>query len=791
MTLIGKNPKSNLGQVAKGKIATSTARAEAELRRMHPDHDGSLGFARVVHINPEDKTISLRILSGSAGDKPRAPVPITWPSAGSRHVLGVMPGVGDYCIVGWVGQSSGSKKVDPIPIVLRWVLSSTWGGREWTTGAGFTHDELDVSSPKMRELLSAEDNRTRFKLRHMEPGNLVGSSAQGSDLVLDEGVLLSNRRGNELRLRDQDQALVVRSLQQFHATAGVRVYTGMVQRDASVLPSAMVSDGKEWDGKTQSLLGEPVHEDDLPNSVEPEGHLTPARILGKMADDDGVLGRALFQLDDNLDPFAFLRRGGFIDSSGQAIRDLSPDAMYGGKPIFRVSTSADNATLAPDAPTFTEWRMEVSHTSDGRLPVTEQTDLFDAERLPTGDLDTPGPSPNLPFIEQAYGTVVGNDPHSQMGQEQYGFPLVPYIFQGSRPSPRLDKANTSGANPTPIGEQAATLFKLRPPLDPTLPVTFWSVNKKGQVRMALSGPSTENSVEAAIRGGLRMSIGGKFDLQMDGSIRFRSKSSTSRGVGLEMAAEEGAVSIFGGRPRTDIVDDGSPAPAVDIEGRGNVWVRAGEQALVDGSVVLVRGGSVELRGLQDVQVSTAGKLGVSAGSVNFTSTGQTSETFTGPASGLPSSGALHVKAYSPTIPGHLCEETTYRGDRKETFEFGNHETKVVVGDMTYDLEAGTFQVDAGPNMFQVGTSDGIEGDVAAGSVSLQAVAGEASFVGQTGVFVESTGTVEVRSKSYLYLGAPITGTNMGPIICAGSLEPLTGLPFATWGLGASNHWAGS
>ena len=57
--------------------------------------------------------------------------------------------------------------------------------------------------------------------------------------------------------------------------------------------------------------------------------------------------------------------------------------------------------------------------------------------------------------------------------------------------------------------------------------------------------------------------------------------------------------------------------------------------------------------------------------------------------------------------------------------------------------------------------------------------------------VESSGPVRIKSDTLVYLGAPITGPDSGPILCAGSIEPFTGLPFAVWGLGAKNHIVGS
>ena len=116
---------------------------------------------------------------------------------------------------------------------------------------------------------------------------MAGSSSQGSDLVLNESVLLSNRRSNEIVLRDQDQAIVMRSLQQFHAMSGARVYGGMVQRDARSLPKEMFSDGIKWDssiqldgsGKPYYPLADGFEQDPIEN-----GKLTPHPLFQRGSD---------------------------------------------------------------------------------------------------------------------------------------------------------------------------------------------------------------------------------------------------------------------------------------------------------------------------------------------------------------------------------------------------------------------------------------------------------------------------------------------------------------------------
>lgn len=341
----------------------------------------SLGVAKVVGINYEEFLVTLRIVTGEEQEFQRVPVPMTFPGAGKRHFFGAMPQKGDFCVVGWMMQESGGAGDTvgtQIPVILRWLVSGVWTGQDWMTTAPFTPEEWSFSK-KDSTMVEGAFERIRHKLRHLGPGEILASSAQGSDIFLDESILLSNRRGNEIRLRDQDQSFVVRSLQQFHAMSGTRIYAGMVQRDAKFLPTQLFSDGFDWIHPTQLNLstntGErtPVHESDLQDDVVPAGFLTPSDILRRSPGEDGDLtGTYGPTFDPSLDPYQFLKKGLYIDDSGYLIYpDTIPDAVYGGKSIYRVSTPTGdnpaNALLDPEEKALTEYRLEISHTADGTL----------------------------------------------------------------------------------------------------------------------------------------------------------------------------------------------------------------------------------------------------------------------------------------------------------------------------------------------------------------------------------------------------------------------------------------
>lgn len=790
---------NSLGRVHRGDLLQQPFAKKKKLDEMNPDKGGSLGLAvaRVTNIDYEEHYVSLRMVIGTEQHFDKVPVPLTYPGAGCRHFLGAMPEVGDYCVVGWLPQESSEKwGGSGTPVILSWIVPGVWPGREWLVLSNFEEDEHDGGTSRDKEELRGSYDRIRHKLRHMQPGDIVASSSKGADLVLDEDVLLANRRGNEFLLRDADQAAVLRALQQFTALAGTRTYSGMVQRDATRLPTTMFSDGFVWDGPVQAYGDEGVHELDLPaDGVSPKGALTPASALARRLGADGKFTEGPYKYDRHLDPYTFLRRGGYIDEDGFAVNPQTNDAVYGGKNIYRVGPgSTSNTTLLPGSRALTEHRIELTHTSDGVLPVSEQTDGFDAERLPPSDPDTPGSSPNRPYIEWVLGSVVGNDPYSAQGRKEYGVPLVAEVFDSTGGlSPRIVPARIvpeGQSGGTPLKEHAATLFRMFP-VSGDLAPTWWSVTKQGQVRANISGPPTGYGLDLAVAGGMRMAVGGGLELLLKGGIHFGTLSKNS----LRLRSEQGPVVIYGGGGAKDTEanqerqygtggGESGSVPSVEVHGRTNVRVRAEKKLHLEAEQIQHQARGMRTSVLEYLQVSAGKQITMTTEDMKVSTTGKRTETFSGPKLLLPTNGALHERTYTPMYPGLTAEEVTYQmGNREETFFLGNHTTTIIVGDLTYQTFLGAWTARAGLNQMTIDAA-GISGEAYTGNVKLAAVAGAAIMKGSMAALIESAGPVQLKSGSFVQLQAPGNFPDVGFILASGSREPFTNLPFATWGLGA-------
>ena len=182
-------------------------------------------------------------------------------------------------------------------------------------------------------------------------------------------------------------------------------------------------------------------------------------------------------------------------------------------------------------------------------------------------------------------------------------------------------------------------------------------------------------------------------------------------------------------------------------------------------------------------MTTAKQLTVSAEDMKFTVSGKRTDSFTGPKGLQPTNGALHERSYTPVTAG-VVEEVTYNlGDREETFYLGSHSTHIIVGDMSYETDLGTWKARAQGNSVEVSPT-GIVADALLGNVRLNATAGAVIMKGTVAALVESMGPVTLKSSTLITLSAPSNGQDIGPVLCAGSREPFTNMPFATWGIGA-------
>jgi hypothetical protein len=744
--------------------------------------DALLRLASVQRLDPKRMTVDLITLTGAM--TPYKNVPLTFGSAGARSFCGVLPDLNDNCIIGFAPKESGRTKS---PYIVGWIVLF---------------------------------KRRRHKLHNFAPGNACVSSSQGADLILDESATLVNRRGNEVILRDQDQALIVRTLQQYHAGAGFRIYGGMVQREACLLPTQMFSDGRNWASMGQTdEEGAPVgYMDFESDAASPKGWLTPEAVFARDGESGDALGPE--NIDGGLDPFDLLQRGLFVDQHGGRYDSKSaPNAVYGGKPLYRISQDiaaggsvAFNSMLG-DVPTFTEYRIEVAHTSDGTLPVTEQTDGIDVDRMPPAPptsgnaLNT---STNVPFVELVMGTVVGNDPIG--ARAQYGMPLKAEIYKDGAFAPKVTKvASALGSDLT---DQLAFMIRVRNPDDPSATPAFWGITKGGALKSYFPGKGSETAQEH-YQTGKKIHLGAgpenqSFAIEAEGAISFRNEGLTppTSGIGFSAEAVNGGLKLYGGAA---INESGNSAPPADPDAAVAASGEPQASVLIKGAVdglLEFPNGKCFLRSPEIIMDNASTIRQVSSGGhyvdcdTSTKTTGRESKTVTEGANhtyggpGKPSKGALLEVAITGTpatgcLGGAVSKTGIKYGGLEEKLLLGRRSTLAKIGGIGMECMSPGSLVEIGPGAsceMQTGpprTNNGIsvgllggtmESAIPLAGVTMKATAGSASIVGGMGVAVK--GARITMKAAYTSIAAP----PFGGVVSDTCIDPLTGTPLIAAGL---------
>lgn len=786
-----------------GKVTAATAQRDLRPRRLRKGRAGGDGnefplrIAKVTAVDPKRHSVSLYALTGNGDHYDN--VSLTQASAGSRHFLGAMPDVNDLCVIGYAPAESGSAR---IPYIVGWIVPGVDAGYDWLMTSPTKETDLNLT-PALREALQGSFGRRRHKLRQMEQGNVLASSSQGSDMILNEGVLLANRRGNELHLRDQDQALVSRSLQRFHAGAGVREYAGMVQRDATFLPTQVFRDLVKWDADKQvdsegkALYGDALEEEDQPGAL---------RIPNVFDDEDLSMGYT--------EPRDILRRGLFIDENGLPYDSrVQPSAVYGGKPMYRVSVDPNsNGVLDAGTDVFTEWRIEVAHTADGTLPVTEQTDGIDIDRLlpstpstgidGTGDPNPANRSPNAAMVTMVLGTAIGNDPIGD--RESYGLPLVASLYA---PDGSFSPGVRAAQPGTPISEHAAFLLRVRNPTNPKAPDAFLAITKGGAFRSYFPGAGSK-SHEEFYQTGKQVRLGQDADGQSylvsgDGTMALHN---TGRGrptdnVGVLVRSEGGAVYIYGGAATSQGAGTPSSDPnmtpagfgaAVILESAKSLLIQAADTTKIAGQVVAVQDtDTVKVDANTTVAVNAGETVSINTKSLAVVTNGRAEYTHGGPKNSLPTNGPLRRTSFNGTpltgaTGGSVDDYEVVFGGRSELFRLGRHQTVLNVG--SYNVTA------MGLDPLEVGAGSGVHLNAGlpglgsqldlnltgatlkanTGNATFQATIGQAVVRGSLGVSIQSPASIALAA-ALVQVRTPTLLT--GGVLTDGCLNPLTGRSF--------------
>lgn len=780
------------GKVTQGEIKLKVGRSSLSTSNLRGGRRFPIRHAKVTRVDAKRMVVDLLALAGN--EIKMTNIPISFAAAGHRHFMGSIPEVGDICVVGQSPAESGrSKKF----VILSWYVPSPSAGYDWMSTRSHSPSELSLT-PANKVALQGEASQRRAKLRQIEPGNIVASSSQGSDLLLTESATLTNRRGNEIILRDQDQALIVRSLQQFHAGAGFRTYSGMIQRDANLLPTQLAQGIAVWDSDRQV--------DEEVNPLSPY-ELDLAEETGLYQGSE-VFGGG-FAATPETTPTSVLRRGLFLDANDDLIVG-SMGATYGGKVMYRVcdDPTYSNGVVNADIPVFTEYRIEVAHTSDGTLPVTEQTDGLDINRLlKTAPGATPEAqtSPDAPMVEFVLGTVVGNDAFGDPAG--YGVPLVAKIGAPDGSPQTVLRPYDSGTDS--LGDQLAFLVRSKNPEDPTKE-SFIALSKNGAWLTNFQGEGSP-VIQENLRTGKRSFLGTDKDGHSQTTTAKGTISTTSAAgrpsdnVGIELRCAEGAVEIFGGGASTAGASDGATNPeapsnqqnALSLKSAKSILVEATDKIRITGANITNSASIVAVAASSSFNVTAGDAVSMSSKTLGVTVNGMSEYTYAGPKDSQSSNGPPRSVSFtgnpSTGLTGDAVDEySVLFGGRSESFKMGRHDTLLAVGSFNVrTMTSGSpssspgagFSLSTGPS----GVNNVVEGSLtslaltangAGATAKVTATKGAVTVSGTAGTTLKSLATTTVKGS---FVKVSATGSTSGGVLSDGCLDSLTGRMFSLSG----------
>jgi len=626
-----------------------------------------LAFAKVLRVDPRKRVVDLMSLTGQSAIYRDVLIPFA--AGGARHFLGALPEPADIAVIGYTHQESGRTRT---PLIVAWVIPGVAKGYDWLI-TQFTAQDALAMTPEVQENLKGIVGRRRHKSMLLEAGNVAASSAQGADMLLDESVTLANRRGNEITLRDQDQALVVRSLQQFHAGAGFRVYGGMVQRDAAFLPTQMISDGIFWDGDRQvDANGVPLEPSMLENTNS--GGLEVNTVFVNLPN-----------IPNHVDPRDVLKRGLFIDQDNNVYDDkVVPEIVYGGKPYQRV-------TQGPTGQTYSEYRIEVAHTTDGTLPVSEQTDGLDIDRLlpntPLGDeqIDATNRSPNAPMVEFVLGTAIGNDPTGDRGS--YARPLKPQVFTKDG---QVSASIVPAEDDDPETDHAAFLVRVKNPVDLKAPDAFMAITKGGVFKSYFPGKGSKSNQEYhAVGREMRLGTdedGQSLTVRGDGTVSLINvaRPRVTDNVGIEITSSSGAVTISGGGAETGGPDAG--VFGVRVTSAAGIKLNATTLANIQAPEILLNNAqSITSTANQSLALNSGDAMSVNTSNLNVSVSGNAEYAYGG--------GAFSLKAArTTTFTGSPATGAIGGTVDQWAAPFGGQKSYIGLGRFDHDVSFGSFNV---------------------------------------------------------------------------------------------------
>jgi len=704
---------------------------------------GYLHAGHIVHVDTETMVCSVRLDSMQAE---RHDVPLPAPGgAGPRSWSGNIAEPGSKVVIGFKkGDGSGRNFV---PYILDFLTPGTFMSRDYEPFSSV--DPADSAAalgiaPDLADDPHLNLGVTRLKSRKGYPGDYIASSSGGADFILDRDVLLTNRAGNEFRLRDSDQTAVLQTRNEFTSNAIGYYRRGLIKRNAFAflpdlyplgagnVPATIISPGNPANG-IDPVTGEPLDRNPAYDILLQFGLI---KADGTRNFEDGILPAGQNSTDPN--PF------------------YPPVVVPDGQHISYITHGEHVNSFAQTTLGYLEDRIELRHLSDGTMAVTEEGDGF--------QIDPPFPV----FIEDVKGTYVGNDFHSDAGRPLYKRVLGMRLFDSPNQAtpatgPIFEPVDTVTRQSLMDALGLARLFRIQCPYQDSSNQFVLGITKEGKVlchipKTQVGEPNEKGkSLDLNILGLLKMIVGAdennnntSLDARFTGGINLdigRFSGGIQPGASVVLNLHGGIVKNHNGDPTTGLASVDHYNGSKQEAGTGSSLVAFG------GNIVHNAGGENAVQGQKvTVNAGQGGMVQVCAGDAGETVLGKTQQQY-----------------------GDLVKAVYAQGWNK-TVQLGSDTTTILVGSISRNVAAGSgisdttatgnflSSIGTGNYSISVGTGN-FSATVGSGNLALTASAGP--------VAITSSLNTVITSSVLIALTTPITkiGASSAGFAVAGIAGP--------------------
>jgi len=684
----------------------------------------------ITRVDELNLKADVKILTGG-GD--RFEVDLTQAMAGPRSFWGGIPELNSLVVIGYRQKHKQLTEA----MILGYIPVGNRSGLRFDPFA--PEDPSNIAPEDAALYKKVIGNTIRHKRLKMSPGDVGGMSSEGAELVLSRDIRMSNRAGDLFELRDAERSIVAQSIHRVESEAGVKRLSGPIRRGAFFLPPDIFqSGGNILKSETDRYFGR----DEL------------------QAAGPGTAGFATK----------------YSNASGQVLDVFNntaefPPVMYtNGRQVHYAATIPatsveDSEEGAPEA--FTEYRIEMAHTSDLSQDVL-------------GEIDGFAMNPRRIYIEQVLGTTVGNDPSDGMGMRQYARILRPKLFDDfgqtgpgtfameaiprSPLEPDVESLTTAGAY----------LFKIQPPISDTEGDPFaLAIQKQGKVLLNIPGsrvdryPREKNiSAEVNMGGALKMFLGSSAPdnvslyLSAQGGIKADLGHNSDSGNAIDVTYHCGVNQTFLGSQNEDNL-----ATQQDIQGNASI-VCSGDYILsTKGSINATSNGAWAIQADQ-VNINGINGATLNCGGYNVLVSGKTQYNY-----------ALAVLE-TVVLGGYV--KTVLAGALIQNVAAGAVTYNTLAGATLFNNPAGAFSITVGTGAVAITTASGaVTLSTGAGAIALTAGAGAIAIT--AGLAINLTATIISLISPQILLGGPpaVLGVSRGiPMMPPGvpSLDWITGIP---------------